>query len=397
LTFVEQALKLSICSTYIKDFAVTRNPEIYTVRGLALFGICVVNVPFLAQPLDALLIKPEGLDWIARIVVETLFQGKFFVLFSFLFGWGFAQQLRAAERAGVSGNVLFLRRLLALALIGVAHAALVFFGDILILYALLGLPLLLLQRASVQLLMVVAGVALFFGAAALFVIATVVSELSTTAPSEVAIAGYRSGFLDSLAQRVRDWPFAFAFNALFNGPVAFAAFCVGLATARTGFFEPGNAGYLGLRKHVPVLLAFALPLNLLYSMSLNGNLGAGLPAALAFSSLAFAGPALGAVYLFAAIELSRLGRFRGATIAAGRMSLTCYVLEGILAGLLFNGYGLGLYGSVGAAACFGIAVVIYTLTHTLAAIWLRVFSQGPLEALLSVLKGKPAAARTQTL
>ena len=78
-----------------------RAGEVDAIRGLALLGICVVNVPFLAQPLDRMLERPVGADLVAQIAVEWLFQGKFFVLFSFLFGWGFAIQMAAAARAGV--------------------------------------------------------------------------------------------------------------------------------------------------------------------------------------------------------------------------------------------------------------------------------------------------------
>lgn len=56
--------------------------------------------------------------------------------------------------------------------------------------------------------------------------------------------------------------------------------------------------------------------------------------------------------------------------------------EGVIAELIFNGYGLGLYGTIGALGCFGIAVGVYLVTHVIAAIWLSWFKQGPLEVVL---------------
>jgi uncharacterized protein len=371
-----------------------RIKEVDTVRGLALFGICVVNVPFLAQPLDVMLARPTGLDLLAQVVVEWLFQGKFFLLFSFLFGWGLAIQIASAKRSEVSAGSRFLKRLAALAAIGIAHAALVFFGDILLLYAILGVALLLLRDACPRTLMMIAGGSLVIACGALLLLAVSLPDPSSPLPASMSQSGYRGSFVDSVKQRVSDWPFAFGFIALFNGPMAFAAFCAGLAAAKVGFFEAGNAIFAALRHRLPLLLGAGLALSMLYALSVGGALGTGLAAVLAFASLAVSGPVLGCAYLVIAVELARKGYFQSATVAAGRMSLTAYVLEGVLAGFIFNGYGLGLYGSVGAAACLIIAVLIYAATHLFAALWLRRHDNGPLETLLRTITrlGEPQSA-----
>lgn len=369
---------------------ISRAREIDAVRALALLGICVVNVPFLAQPLEAMLVRQTGIDGVVQFLVEWLFQGKFFVLFSFLFGWGFAVQMASTARAGERGHKRFLRRLLALALIGIAHGLLVFFGDILFLYALLGLPLLLVHRATPNQLMRVAAASLVVGALSLLVLAISVPSGVGTLPAHPG-SGYLGGFVDAAVQRTSDWPLAFSFIALFNGPIAFAAFTAGLAAAKAGFFEQDNAIYASLRRRVPALLLIGLPLNWLYAMSVSGGLGEGPLAALAFSSLAIAGPCLGAVYLVGIIELTRRGWIKGSTTAAGRMSLTIYVLEGVLAGLVFNGYGLGWYGKIGASGCFLLAVAIFAVTHLFASLWLAGFTHGPLEWVLRrAAKGQSA-------
>ena len=183
----------------------TRTSEVDTIRGLALFGICVVNVPFLAQPVASLADTKAGIDFTVQLMSQMLFEGKFFVLFSFIFGWGFAIQMASAERAGVSANARFLRRLLGLLLIGIAHATLVFFGDILVLYALLGLPLLLLRHASPRRLLAIAGVTTAVALVVLFVLALSVGEMTASFPVSDSV-GYLGSFADGVRQRIRDWP-----------------------------------------------------------------------------------------------------------------------------------------------------------------------------------------------
>ncbi len=114
------------------------------LRGFALFGIAVVNMPFLAAHLGQL---PAGnaLDAAVGFVVSLLFQGKFFLVFAFLFGWGVGVQRASAVRAGRLFAPRFFRRQAGLLLIGAAHAALVFAGDILVAYAISGCLLFLLR------------------------------------------------------------------------------------------------------------------------------------------------------------------------------------------------------------------------------------------------------------
>ena len=166
-----------------------------------------------------------------------------------------------------------------------------------------------------------------FGAAGLLVGAAfpILAALGILLGESVAALGDGNGhlgtFTDATRRRLHEWPFAFGFVLAFNGPVALAAFCAGLGAARRGFFEPGADGYAALRRRWPVLLGVGL-------------------------------------------------------------SLSAYVAEGVVAGLVFEGHGLGLHGRVGDAACLGIALAIYALVHALADLWWRALGQGPLGRLL---------------
>lgn len=116
------------------------------LRGVALLGILLMNIEAFAGPLDLALsgVEPhwQGADRVADALVYIFVQGKFYTLFSMLFGMGFAVMAQRAERAGRGFFGMYLRRTAGLLVIGLAHALLLWSGDILVTYALLALLLL---------------------------------------------------------------------------------------------------------------------------------------------------------------------------------------------------------------------------------------------------------------
>jgi hypothetical protein len=134
------------------------------VRGFALLGIFLMNIEYFNRPIAVLLIEGmprdlTGADWLASWFIAYFVQGKFWTIFSLLFGMGFAVMLVRAERAGREFIRVYLRRILALAVIGAVHFIYVWEGDILFSYAVgaLGLLIVLYGRARPLL---VAGAAL---------------------------------------------------------------------------------------------------------------------------------------------------------------------------------------------------------------------------------------------
>ena len=111
------------------------------LRGFALLGILTVNIWLFADPYFASgANNPRyagALDSGVRFVVALLFETKFYLLFSFLFGYSFTLQMAAAERAGAAFRPRMLRRSAGLVILGVLHGCLLFYGDILHLYGLL--------------------------------------------------------------------------------------------------------------------------------------------------------------------------------------------------------------------------------------------------------------------
>ncbi|MCU4652875.1 DUF418 domain-containing protein [Roseibacterium sp. SDUM158016] len=366
----------------------SRAPEVDLLRAVALYGICIANIPYLALPFDALAVPPsEGIDRLAAIGSALLVHGKFFVLFSFLFGWGFGVQLAAAERRGRPARETYLRRLAGLLVIGIAHAFLVFAGDILILYAILGLVLWTLRNASDQTLRRIA-----MGSVVVAALAYAIVGAALTIPLDTILSpepsGYLGGFNDALAQRAGDWVLAFPFVLLFNGPLAFGAFALGLLAHRHGFLEPGSAAFARLERAIPWLLLVAIPANAAYAATVTSTGLQALTGAAGWACLAVGSPALASVYLWATVRLARTGS--AGDPGMGRVSLSGYILQGIVAGLIFNGLGLGLHGQFGLAALVAMAVLVAVIVDVALRVWLRFFRTGPFEAVLRRITYGPA-------
>jgi uncharacterized membrane protein YeiB len=109
------------------------------VRGFALIGIFLMNIEWFNRPFatinDGIPRDLGTLDWLATYFVNYFVQGKFWTIFSLLFGMGFAIMLVRAERAGRDFVAIYLRRILALAVIGAVHYIYLWPGDILFSYA----------------------------------------------------------------------------------------------------------------------------------------------------------------------------------------------------------------------------------------------------------------------
>jgi uncharacterized protein len=353
------------------------------LRGLALAGIAVIHMEWFLRPYQHPAVQ-GGADRAVTFLSGLLAEGKFFPLFAFLFGFGIG-----AQAARGLGTVAMARRLLLLAGLGALHAALLFSGDILTTYALLGAllwglrgrpdrTLLRLAAGAVVLAMLSQGLA--GGIVALLTPGVLSAE---TRPAAEVIGLMTGPFRAAVAYRVaEEVPFALVGNILFNGPLSLAAACLGMVAARRGL----------LREPEALLAALARWRGLLVAGAVLGN-GAG--AALAWragwpaAAGSFLWP-LGMACLAAlyALGLARLWarpgprRALAPLAAAGRMSLTIYLGQSLVAGAVFMGWGLGLYGqgSRWMAPLLGLALA--ALLCALAQAWLRRFRMGPLEWLL---------------
>lgn len=249
-------------------------PQLDALRGFALFGILIVNAPFFFAP-DGnfgtyfLQTFPGWQNRLAEFVTSWLFDGKFILIFSFLFGWGLHTQMGR----GPSFAPCYFRRLLGLFLIGLAHAVFLFVGDILVTYAILGVPLYLLRNLRVRTLLkitIVLWIVSIVSQASLGVAAMAFPvDLSADYRGMVALH-QTGGFMAITAQRVQDVIGLYLITPFLFMPEVMGMFLLGLAAAKTF----GGEG--GLEKAKPLarfLLKWlwlpGITLNALYAFANN--------------------------------------------------------------------------------------------------------------------------------
>jgi len=124
------------------------------LRGFALIGICIANVEFFNRPVvesgQGIPAGLYGLDWVVAFIVAYFISGKFWTIFSLLFGMGFALMLERAQVAGRPFLPVYGRRIAVLLVFGLLHHSLLWSGDILISYAIGAVALLLTLMAPAR-------------------------------------------------------------------------------------------------------------------------------------------------------------------------------------------------------------------------------------------------------
>jgi len=358
----------------------TRVCEVDVLRGVALLGIAVVNVPLFSDPWDGMPVVETKLDAMCAFIVGTFFTAKFFGLFAFLFGWSMVRMNQRAVDKGWDSVRIWRRRMFALFAIGLAHGILVFPFDILMLYGVLGL---LLSRATLWSREKLTKHAMIGLLAAPFAYALLIWWYSASPGDD--FDGEKYGlYTVAIAVDHNLWSLIFCqqVNLLYNGAMSYAAICLGILASREGFFEIGSRSFAMLEKHLPLLWGVGIALNLPNGIlcALDGD------SSVAMDAFAMGLVGLGAPWLTAAyvVTITRWTRRRARHhffSAAGRMSMSAYVLEGILAGWVFYEYGLGWNMDFGAAATMACAMGIFLATKMFCMAWLRFHPHGPLEVL----------------
>ncbi|WP_164016475.1 DUF418 domain-containing protein [Pyxidicoccus trucidator] len=383
-----------------------------TLRGFALCGVFMANVylwfsgrMFLSRAqYESTYGDPTRLDSIVNHAFGPLISGRFITIFSFLFGLGFAVQLGRAELRGTSGIPLYVRRLVVMLGLGLAHLFLLFQGDIVSTYALLGFALLLFHGRSDRTLLVWAagfillGVPLgqlalrlpqLLGSPGAAEALKAANEHATVVRARVLEAFMHGSWLDT----VRDGA-AYYVGDLFRGlrmflPVIVGRFLLGLWAGRRRLFHDAPR-HLGFFRR---LLGWGLGVGLLTSGLgvLVGQLMQRkvlLPDTLPWlpwvmgpvrnlAELGMAGAYVAAITLL--FQRAPWRRLLEVLAPVGRMALSNYLLQTVMGVLLFYGYGLGLMGRLGSAAQLGVALTLFALQLVLSHLWLRRFRFGPVE------------------
>lgn len=365
------------------------------LRALALLGIFLVNLDWFNRPWQAFGwgMRPglAGADAMVAWGVQVLVAGKAWVLFALLFGIGFAlvQARRGVDEAGFAA--WWKRRMVVLLAIGLAHGALLWPGDILRTYALAGLLLLagrhlapggqrtlgLLAYGGVMGLSIVLALAMMGRGAGL--VAPIDAAASATAAQIYAGGEFGAVTL----QRLRDLS-GLILADIGTVPMAFGVFLLGSWLYRSGRLHDVDR-HRGWHRAMVVV---ALPAGLLASVTIASVLGlnaiqAGGPGhwwlASGLLQLAALPVALGVLSLFALRGQGAGGRLRVWMAAGGRMALSLYLLQSLIASWVFYGYGLGMWDEWGPAVLLAFGVTVFAAQIAFARWWLARFAFGPVE------------------
>ena len=366
------------------------------LRGFALLGIFMVNIQFMA------LNSEQGArgEWVsglangsATLLMLAIFAGKFYLLFSFLFGYSSNYIIKNDE----ANRTRWIKRCLALMLIGFLHAALLWHGDILFMYGLFGLLLLpfFFRRDRTLKVWSFLILALYAVGLTLFAILVYIAErffpedvsfeFSTSELDSIMLNG---NYLDSILPRLDLWIWGLIGSGLFlQGGLAFAAFLLGIRVARSNFLtnpaeqvKAQKIGLFGLTIGLPIQIICAI-------IYVNNEQSANPSGALYIGSLIIAfvsAPLLSATYVWLLLKLIFLKpKLVSWMAAAGRMSLTTYLSQSAIATLIFGSWGLGLFQQLQMWQVLILVLFIWVVQVISANFWLERFDQGPMEFVLA--------------
>lgn len=348
------------------------------VRGVALFGVLVVNlITEFRVSIFQQFLPPVGNAaprdiWVER-AVELALESKAFALFSLLFGLGLAIQFERLQGTGRAGYFLS-RRLIALLAFGLFHLLFIWNGDILVEYSIAGFVVLGFIRLSAEQLIKRAALclAIFFG------LPFVSQPLSL--PDAPALARHVAAATDIYANGsyAEIWRFSFdELRLMLPLHVNVLPRTVGLMFLGAGIWKSGLLD--GSARNERAIAVFAV-----------------LATAVGFGLAAFDAPAI-IPRMVAPIVLSvgygaliyTMARHGGVAIrpvaALGRTAFTNYILQSVVFSLIFFGFGAGQFGKMGAAAALILGLATYVAQVVLSTVWLRYFRFGPLEWLWRAL------------
>jgi uncharacterized protein len=369
------------------------------LRGSAICGILLGNIQWFA----GFFILPEVLreqtpfaDQIAQFLIHFFIDGKFYSIFSFLFGFGFALQIERAERRGDSRAELFRRRLFWMLVIGLLHAFLLWFGDILSIYALMGFLLVRFRRSDNRIVLRWA-LGLLLAPIGVYILIYAVYKLFFTpaAPdAQTAVGSYRE-IVDIIS--TANYPTMFLVNLAVGVPTRCASlfyemrftkilgmFLLGLYTYRAGILQNISAHMILIRRVFWYGLIFGLAGNsILAILELREVYQPPTPLGIVQSfgySIGVHSLALCYIAGIALLYQTKSWRFMLSILApVGRTALTNYLLQTIVCCFLFYGYGFGLFGKIGATTAVVLSFVIFGAQILFSHVWLKFFSYGLME------------------
>lgn len=380
------------------------------LRGFALFGILLVNIQCFAMVFAALsnpvaLGPLKGMDYVVAMFTYVLAQFKFMTLFSVLFGAGILLMTRKIEARGSKSTGLHYRRMLWLILIGMLHAYVLWYGDILVSYGLCGMLAFLFRKISPRKLLII-GLIFICVVSLLFVVLgwsfsqwpqeMVDMSKQSWQPDKETIAWensiYRGGWLEQMEHRV---PVALSFQTsvflMFTLWRVLGLMLIGMALLKWGIFTGGRetefSGRFDYKKMYRKLLIVGTGAGLAVTIAgwaansrYNWSFEYSMLQGQQFNywgSLFIAMAYLGGIMLIC--QSGNLSFLTRRLAAVGRMAFTNYLMHTVICTTLFYGHGFGLFGKVDRTVQFLIVILIFAFQMWLSPLWLTHFRFGPME------------------
>jgi uncharacterized protein len=364
------------------------------LRGFALLGILVVNIQFMGLNSDQ---GARG-EWTqgfangsATFLIAALFAGKFYLLFSFLFGYSSNYVIRNDK----SNRARWIKRCLVLIGFGALHFTFLWHGDIIFVYGLFGLLLTFFFFRADRTLKIWSRIVFFLstffivliGALALMAEYLLDEDLGTSTVVSLDEILRSGSFLESIPARLEVWVLGIATGIFLQGGLAFAAFLLGVRLARANFLS-SPIDKAANKRLIKKGLILGLPIQIIAAVILLQNEQSAEPSESVYLiSLLVSFVTAPLLSMFYVGLIRKLVEERPNLVLwmkpAGKMSLTIYISQSVITSLIFSPWGFGLFQDLQTWQVFVLAFAIWLLLSYLAAQWLKKFNQGPLESLMS--------------
>lgn len=367
------------------------------IRGFALFGILLVNMPLFQTPKlveELYLISPElsPIDQFVRLVLDVFIETKFFAIFSILFGVGFYIFMKRAEEKTEFFYRLYSRRLIVLALFGFLHLFFFWYGDILLRYALSGFFLIFFYKRKEKTILIwlmsftIVLIGLlsfsFFSSTDAIEQQMNMMQIKGAPKVEEAIDIYNhGGYFEWLSYRFTNEVIPVLKNIPFSTFTSLFYFLVGLFVAKKGVFADFPSHRQFVRRVWLFSLLVSVPLSIGIIILHLGMLDIGiLKEQIIQSLLLVSGLSLSFFYIatiLLLLEKEKWKKLLHPLSYVGRMALTNYIIQTVIGVGLFTGF--GMFGEVNLSLGIVISLIVFPLQILYSFLWLKHFRFGPLE------------------
>lgn len=396
------------------------------LRGFAILGIFIANLGgFSHFDDDAKVVSPwvvKGFDDVMSFLHHMLIEGKFYSIFSLLFGWGIALQIKRGLANGVNVLPIVKRRLGFMLLLGAVHL-LVWSGDIVFFYALLGFLLLPFRKFSDRTLLITAVIfilspILLYWLKMTFPILNFPARTiyQTGAQLEEKLLGINSqatyekflkngSWFDVLKENICGFFYRYGYLFFVSRiPKVLGMFLIGYVIGRSDFYKNLTQNKKTVYWIIGLGLLIGLPANFQMAqyMSASGGAYFGLKINGWYETIAYA---LGVVPLslaYVGILMLSFQKAIGHKILlvispVGKMAFSNYFMHSLIGNFVFLGAGLGYMGQVGPFYYTLFAVLVFVFQIIFSTIWLKYFQYGPVEWIWrSLTYNKRQAFRTNS-